>query len=201
MAPVHKFSAMGSLTTNKIDYPSMLAGNAAFVDSSFDSIATVTVGAGGASAVDFNSIPNTYKHLQIRFLIRSGNSNNDFSIGMNGSFAISNSSSHTLTGNGSSATGGAWTSQNFVSLVNSPNQVAAFPSGSIGAGVIDILDYADTNKNKTIRVLWGCDRNTAGFVNINSGMFNTTAAISSFNLFNGFNWAQYSSFALYGIKG
>ncbi len=177
------------------------SGITASKQTSYESIATVTVGAGGASAIDFNSIPSTYKHLQIRFLIRSGSSSNDFSIGINGSFAISNSSSHTLTGNGSSASAGAWTSQNFVSLVNSPNQVSSFPSGSIGVGVIDILDYADTNKTKVIRTLWGSDQNGAGFVNLNSGMFNTTSAITSFNLFNGFNWAQYSSFALYGIKG
>lgn len=171
------------------------------VPNSYESIATVNVGSGGASAIDFTSIPSTYQHLQIRFLIRSTSSSNDFSIGINNSFSISNSSSHTLTGNGSSASAGSWTSQSFVSLVNSPNQVSAFPSGSIGAGVIDILDYKSTNKTKTIRTLWGSDQNGAGFINLNSGMFNTTSAITAVNFFNGFNWGQYTSFALYGIKG
>jgi hypothetical protein len=182
-------------------YASQISGHLWAPSGAYDSIATATVGAGGSSSIDFNSIPSTYKHLQIRFLIKSGSANNDFSIGANGSFAISNSSSHTLTGNGSSASAGSWTTQNYVSLVNSPNQVSAFPSGSIGAGIIDILDYADTSKTKVIRTLWGSDQNGAGFINLNSGMLNTTSAITSFNLFNGYNWAQYSQFALYGIKG
>jgi hypothetical protein len=166
----------------------------------YESIASVTLGS-ATSAIDFNSIPQTYKHLQIRFMLRSTASSNDFSIGMNGSFSITNSSSHSLVGNGSSASAGAWTSQGFLSPVNPVNLVSAFPSGSIGAGVIDILDYADTNKTKTVRALWGSDQNGAGFVSLFSGSFNTTSAMTSINFFNGFNWAQYSSFALYGIKG
>ena len=38
---------------------------------SFDSIATVTVGAGGSSSITFSSIPSTYKHLQIRLLAQT----------------------------------------------------------------------------------------------------------------------------------
>lgn len=168
---------------------------------SYESIATVTVGAGGASAIDFNSIPSTYQHLQIRFLLRSGSSSNDFSIGANGSFSITNSSSHSLYGNGSSASVGSWTSQGYISPTNSGIGTSSFPSGSIGAGVIDILDYTNTNKTKTVRMLWGSDQNGAGFVSLFSGALNTTSAISAVNLFNGYNWAQYSQFALFGIKG
>ena len=36
----------------------------------FDSIATVTVGAGGSSSITFSSIPSTYTHLQIRFMAK-----------------------------------------------------------------------------------------------------------------------------------
>jgi hypothetical protein len=38
---------------------------------SYESIATVTVGSGGASEVEFTSIPSTYTHLQIRALARN----------------------------------------------------------------------------------------------------------------------------------
>jgi hypothetical protein len=167
---------------------------------SYESIATIVVGAGGMAAIDFNSIPSTYEHLQIRFMIRSSNANNDFSIGVNGSFSISNSSSHTLTGNGSSVSAGSWWAQNFISPTNAGVGTNTFPSGSIGVGVMDILDYKSTNKTKTFRMLWGTDRNGAGFVNSFSGSLNTTSAITAVNLFNGFNWAEFSSFALYGIK-
>ena len=168
---------------------------------SYESIATITAGAGGASAIDFNSIPSTFKHLQLRFVIRSSSANNDFSVGANGSFSITNSSSHSLVGNGSAASAGSWTSQGYVSPTNSGVGTSTFPSGSIGAGVIDILDYASTNKTKVVRMLWGSDQNGAGFVSSFSGSLNTTAALTSLNLFNGYNWAQHSTFALYGIKG
>jgi hypothetical protein len=64
VTPVYKLSA--SSVTGRTNYGSMLAGNPVFVDTDFESIATVTVGGGGAATVEFTSIPGTYQHLQIR---------------------------------------------------------------------------------------------------------------------------------------
>jgi hypothetical protein len=175
------------------------SGGAAAAANSFESIATINVGAGGASGIDFNSIPSTYQHLQIRYLIKSGSTNNDFSMGVNGSFSISNSSKHEVKGNGSSASANAATSINFINWQDTT--VTSLQSGQIAVGVIDILDYKDTNKTKTIRHLMGSDQNGAGYVILASGNLNTTSAISAVNFFNGYNWVQYSQFALYGIKG
>jgi hypothetical protein len=47
VTPVYKLSA--SSVTGRTNYGSMLAGNPAFVDTDFESIATVTVGSGGAA--------------------------------------------------------------------------------------------------------------------------------------------------------
>lgn len=191
--------AIRSLKTGLFSRSGMV-GNPIILPGDYESIATIIIGDGGGSSAYFTSIPNTYQHLQIRFTIRSSSANNDFSIGINNNFAISNSSSHSLRGNASSAIASNWISQGYVSLTNVGSITSAFPSGSIGSGVIDILDYKSTNKNKTIRTIWGSDQNGAGFISINSGMFNTTAAISEVNLFNGYNWGQYSHFALYGVK-
>jgi len=71
-------------------------------------------------------------------------------------------------------------------------------------GVIDILDYTSLNKNKTIRNLTGREDNSAGIVIFSSGLWlNSSTAISSLTLIDngGANFAQYSSFALYGVKG
>ena len=67
-------------------------------------------------------------------------------------------------------------------------------------GVIDILDYADTNKYKTARILCGADNNSAGEVGIFSGSWRNTAAITSIQI-NLANFTEGSKFALYGIKG
>jgi hypothetical protein len=52
---------------------SAITGN--LVTTSYESIATVTVGGGGSATIDFTSIPATYTHLQIRGIARSTNGN------------------------------------------------------------------------------------------------------------------------------
>jgi hypothetical protein len=71
------------------------------------------------------------------------------------------------------------------------------------AGVFDILDYANTNKNKTVRVLGGVDFNGSGVVFLSSGLYDTTSAVSSFTIQtpSSRTFPEHSSFALYGIKG
>ena len=168
---------------------------------SFDSIATVTVGSGGASSIDFTSIPSTYKHLQIRFIARlTGNNDADgqaMSIQTNGD--TSGYALHFLYGNGSTTAAGASTStvEMVAWRITTPTQT----SGVFGAGVIDILDASSTSKYKTLRSIGGFDNNGAGIIALNSGLTQSTSAITSIKLFrSGQTFAQYSQFALYGIK-
>ena len=172
---------------------------------SYESISTVTVGGGGLASISFSTIPSTYKHLQVRYLsrsTRSGSSTDSMSIRFNGDTG-SNYARHYLYGDGSSSYAGASTTQ---TSSNIGTQSAASASANIfGVGVIDILDYTSTNKNKTIRSLSGVDFNGSGEVQLTSGLyFATPAAITSITLLaqtGSANFAQYSSFALYGIKG
>ena len=70
-----------------------------------------------------------------------------------------------------------------------------------GVAVIDILDYANTNKYKTYRSLTGGDANGSGQVLLRSSNWRSTSAVTSMTLYPGVgNFTQYSSFALYGIK-
>ena len=167
----------------------------------FESIATVTVGSGGSSSVSFSSIPSTYAHLQIRGIARTTAVNNNTNILTQfNSDTSANYTQHELYGNGTSAAAfGAANTTNIIGAIGSPQSAT---SGTFGAFVIDILDYADTNKYKTLRSLSGSDANGSGFVFFNSGLWRSTTAISSIQLTtDGTNFAQYSSFALYGIKG
>jgi hypothetical protein len=72
-----------------------------------------------------------------------------------------------------------------------------------GPVICDILDYSSTSKNKTLRALSGWDNNGSGLIVINSAFNGSTAAINSIsmNSDSGTDFMQYSSFALYGIKG
>lgn len=168
---------------------------------SYESIATVTVGAGGSSSVTFSSIPSTYKHLQIRMMVReAGTGANGSYVGMRfNSDTSSNYTMHRLLGDGSSASAAAYVSQN----TNYLERVASASQGSnvFGVIVVDILDYTNTNKYKTSRNLGGWDSNGSGWLTFNSNLWSSTSAITQIDLgIDTGNFQQYSSFALYGVK-
>ncbi len=160
---------------------------------SFESIATVTVGAGGASTISFSSIPSTYQHLQIRATYNFPTYAN-LRMQLNG--ATNNTNLHYMYGDGSSVTAGRDTASNIISL--------QFGFGTpFYVQILDLLDYANTNKNKVGRHLGGVDYNGSGGVYLVSSLYETTSAVSSISITsnNGTNFSQYSSFALYGIRG
>lgn len=186
----------GSLTT-----PS--AKGAFIPPTAFESIATVTVGSGGSAEISLTSIPATYTHLQIRAILRA--SRNDAADGIKvqyNSDTASNYSYHFLRGEGSSiaSSGGA----NLSSMDIQDSMVGQTGGANMfGAVIIDILDYANTNKYKTERSIGGHDRNGAGYIDFGSGNWRNTNAITSIQIkpLYGSGFAQYSDIALYGIKG
>ena len=170
---------------------------------SYESIATVTVGSGGASGISFTSIPSTYKHLQIRWIARStaGASTDYFFPMYLNNDPASNYSSHYINANGSAVAASGNANQNGFNFYGDWPAASA-TSGIFGAAVMDITDYRDTNKYKTIRTFAGFDANGSGQVFFNSASWRSTNAVTSIQLyFNSANFAQYSSFALYGVKG
>lgn len=172
----------------------VLAPYVAIPTGDYESIQTVTVGAGGSTSIDFTSIPSTYKHLQIRSLQLS---TTDFFMQFNGDTGNNYNAGHQVRGDGSSATAAA--------LGQNTGMYFGFTgSGSAyGATVADILDYRNTSKYTTVRQLIGYDANGSGFVALRSNLWMNTAAITSIKIFpiSSGTISQYSSFALYGIKG
>ena len=163
----------------------------------FESIATVSVGSGGAASATFSSIPATYTHLQLRISARTA-SGDDIIVFRVNSDSTNAYSIHRLFGNGTSATASATISYNYGGIGITPSSADVF-----GASVCDILDYANTNKYKTFRSLSGREDNSAGLIELRSSLWNNTNAVSSIVVTNdsATNFAQYSHFALYGIKG
>jgi hypothetical protein len=163
--------------------------------SSYESIATAN-GTGSSGTITFSSIPSTYTHLQVRAVAPVGN----YITGklQFNSDTGSNYTRHTLLGNGSNAQAtNSGASQTYI-------QLGLGRSSYPYAMVIDILDYANTNKYKTMRMLAGFDTNNTdgGEVCLESGLWMSTSAISTvtFGLTSG-NYPTNAKFALYGIKG
>jgi hypothetical protein len=168
--------------------------------SSYESIATVTVGAGGAASISFTSIPSTYQHLQIRGITRSPDAS--YITARFNADTGSNYSTHYIYAEPGTVVSGA-AANDTVFYVSRSNYFAS-ASTMFGAGICDILDYANTNKYKTTRTLTGNDTNgtAGGAIYYTSGNWRNTAAVTSILIFpTSGNFSQYSSFALYGIKG
>lgn len=169
----------------------------------YEAIATVTVGAGGASSIEFSSIPNTYTDLLIKVSARSSRTafqQDDLSYRFN-----NNSSSvydyRQIRGSGSaviSTTPGTVT-YNYAGQINSSTST----SNTFSNVEIYIPNYtSSTNKSSSVD---GVQENnqTEAYATLVANLWSSTAAITSIQLLlniNGTNFLQNSTATLYGIK-
>jgi trimeric autotransporter adhesin len=169
-------------------------------------IQMVSVGAAGAAYVEFTSIPQTYKHLEIRSIAKNTESasyGETILASFNGDTTTTNYRFHYLYGSGSSASAGSVQASGWIGA-SVGSACGNTPTSVFAAGVSTILDYASTSKNKVVRTLGGHDMNgTSGELTFASGLWLNQNPITSIRLtcLGGFNFTQYSQFALYGIKG
>lgn len=172
----------------------------------FESIATVTLSS-SATSMEFTGIPSTYKHLQVRWLVRSttgGSAQDEVQLRMgNGSIDTGNNYAyHFFYGNGGSVPAAGAASQNYIRAGFAPRSGST--ANSFGSAVVDFLDYQNANKYKTIRSLAGGDLNdTNGLAAFCSGVWMNSSAITNIQIKpeSGNSFPQYSQFALYGITG
>jgi hypothetical protein len=171
----------------------------------YDALSTVTLSA-TTSSVTFVGIPQGYKHLQIRYIARtdmnSGGAWSPNSLRFN-SDAGSNYAIHSLYGVGTSVGSEGYASQtNVTAGYGAPTTNVA---SSFAGNIVDILDYASTTKNKTIRTLNGVENNGSGIVIQLSGGWFSTSPINTitFGMYGGNNGSNYlsgSTFTLYGVR-
>lgn len=163
---------------------------------SMEPISAITLSA-AQSSIEFNTIPGTYSHLQIRGIYSGSIAERSLMLRFN-SDAGTNYSWHEIGGNGTAVSPSSGTNATVMYVGYAGNTTNnLYPSPVI----IDILDYAHTNKYKTIRSLQGNDINGSGWAILDSGNWRSTSAVTSIVLLlNSGNFQQYSSFTLYGIK-
>jgi hypothetical protein len=171
------------------------------VPTAYESIATTTVGSGGATDVTFTSIPGTFSHLQIRAIARTNRATTRDALKITVNGNTSTYSYHNLLGTNPVTVQGLTGEPNigFSDVVGNSASANMF-----GAMIIDILDYASTTKIKPLRAIGGGDANGSGFAADGSGAyFGNANALTSVKLesYGGSGFIQYTQFALYGIKG
>jgi hypothetical protein len=168
-------------------------------------------GTGSSDTITLSDIPSTYKHLQVRYVIKgvyNGSSTNG-AVRFNGDSSTTYRS-HYLRGNSvavASADGGGGTTAHMTfqdSIIGSQTDY----NNMFATGIMDILDYTSTSKNKTLRTLAGIVGGS-GLVNrtyVYSGLYISTNAITSITFqpqtfSSGQQFTSTSRISLYGIKG
>jgi len=178
------------------------AGGAA--GGSFESIATFTA-SGGETSTTFSSIASTYKHLQIRGIYRdttTGGFSKQLGLRFNGDTG-SSYPYHALVGDGNTVytIGNSAQTQLYTAFSGTDSSMTA---NCFGASIIDIIDYASTTKNKTMRHFGGVEDNvnsTNRRLGISSGFWISTSVVTSITLIPASAFAAGSIYSLYGIKG
>jgi hypothetical protein len=188
---------------NKGKYGEMLAGNTAYDPGAYYFIERVTA-SGSQSTATFSSIPQTYKHLQIRGISRDSSGSGHYMTLRFNSDTGNNYVYHMLIGGGNGTVSSlAYTSQSRIVIGQQP-QSGDFASNIFGAFVTDIHDYSSSSKNKTTRTFTGKNGGSSSYMDnscLFSGLWLNTNAVTSITLTSDANWVSGTTFALYGIVG
>lgn len=172
----------------------------------FESIASAVDTGGGGGVITFNDIPNTYQHLEIRLLAKGDNTTYD-SIYVTARFNNDSSALYNcqrIYGNPSGLNvlamyNGTYTDQFICGILVASG--GGTNSANNSPCIIRVMDYTNTNKFKTVNSYAGYNRNSGSnaTVDVGSGLWRSTSAISRIDLYGGFK--NYTVASLYGIKG
>lgn len=164
----------------------------------FELISAVTVGSGGASSIDFSSIPSTYTDLCFKIsarITRSGSVTDIMNISFNGT--STNESSRRLEGNGSSAS----SASNSLLLAYQASTTDATAS-TFGNGELYIPNYAGSTNKSASNDGVSENNGTTAYAGFAANLWSNTAAINqvTFTPDGGSNFVQYSTIYCYGVK-
>lgn len=197
---IERLTQASILTLTK--YSNMMAGSVL----SFDyELLNTQVLASNAASVTFSGLAayaSTYKHLQIRYTARStvAAASDNITVQFNADTGA-NYASHILLGPGSStALSQAFTSANYM-YVSSATTANSSTANNFGAGIIDILDFGATTKNKSLRYFAGLADSAYYRCALGSGFWNNTAALTQITLANSATFLTGTRFSIYGLKG
>jgi len=161
-----------------------------------------------ATEVTFSSIPQTFRHLQIRYSYKSARNVNSEVLEMrvNGVTNSALYADHILRGNGSNVASGAGPDETQLQIGEGTGSASVAGSNNFGVGVIDLHDYSSSVKNKTFRSLSGfvISAGDGAIISLRSAGYFETTAVTSLTFINenaSGSIAINSRFSIYGIRG
>jgi hypothetical protein len=163
----------------------------------FTKIASVSVGSGGASSIDFTSIPSTYTDLVVKLSGRTTEASVYAGVYVSFNGTAYNSSGRLLEGDGSSASSGTF-SNGAISFIAGSTAT----SNTFGSTEVYIPNYAgSTNKSYSSDGV-GENNATLALAHLNAGLWSNTAAINQVTLdaYLTNTFVQYTTATLYGVS-
>lgn len=202
--PIKRLSQMSLTSFQK--HSNLLAGNPAYSPPAFDLLQTTVLGS-DTTSVTFSNLNNfsQYRHLQIRGVTRrpAGGSflnSGSYGVQLNGDTGGTSYSWHRLEGAGGLVSSSAGPNSNY-GPDNVANGTPNDATGAFAGWVMDVLDFSNTSKNTTIRVLSGRSGTSTPIIGLYSGVWLNTNAVTSILIQE--RWGQFaanSRFSLYGIR-
>ena len=169
-------------------------------------IQSVTVPSGGSASISFGSIVGTYTDLVLKFSGRDNSGSlyvDDLKIVFNSDTNTTHYTQRQIYGNSSTAASSTNTNLGCFAVFGLNGTVST--ASTFSNTEIYISNYAGSNQ-KSISVDASVESNDAAAnhssLALIAGLWNQTSAITQIDLssYNGYNFAQYSTAYLYGVK-
>ena len=165
-------------------------------------IASTTVGSGGASSIDFTSIPATYTDLVLKVSGRGS------VVAINGVVLLeingltSGYTARSLYGNGASAASDTNPYSATNKLFAGENTGASSTASVFGSAEIYIPNYAGNTAKSVSSDSVSENNATTAYTVLAASLSSNTSAITSIKIYpyTSTTWVQYSTAYLYGIK-
>ena len=162
----------------------------------YEAIATVTVGSGGAADIEFTSIPATYTDLVLKLSARGTRALTYEAIKVEFNGSTANLSCKQLYGDGAAAASSSNGTQIVFDTDAANNTTSVF-----GSHEIYIPNYAGST-NKSVSIDSVMEQNgTTAYAELVAGLWADISSITSIKLLPAAaNFAEHSTATLYGIK-
>jgi hypothetical protein len=162
----------------------------------YEVIASVTVGSGGAANITFSSIPQTFTDLLIKSSSRSSGAANSIILSFNGSAANFTTKGLVGTGSGSAS---SYTSTDALAGMTTRS---TFTANTFSNNELYIPNYTSSNNKSSSLDATQENNATESYIQFNANLWSQTAAITSITLTPEISntFAQYTTAVLYGIK-
>ena len=167
----------------------------------FELIQAVTVGAGGTSSIDFNSIQPNWTDLVLKYCCRITANDSSWRLKINGSSSSIYSGRYLYGAGSGSGASGSWSSaaiDNFIYVNGSGTTASTFSNGELY-----FPNYASSTTKSYSTDQVTENNGTTAYAFLTGATFASNSAITSLSLYytgTSNDIAQYSTAYLYGVK-